>query len=281
MKTILRAKDQLESICEYRFNECIVKEDNLSFHSHEYYELHFLVDSPQMHYVNGSVIHLPKNSLVFVRPNDYHDFYNDTGRDVTILHLALSCEMIDGMLKFLSPVFSFENLIKDKYSPYVILNSVEAKSLLKMIDTLNTIAVDDKITKGITMRAVLTQIFSRFFYKPQMEKREDIPLWLADTCTAMNKVSNFSVGLERMTELSGKTKEHLCRSVKKYYGITASDFINDLRLTYIANRLLNSDLPIIDICYESGFSNLGWMYTLFKKKYGFSPAVFKKKNIQN
>ena len=66
--------------------------------------------------------------------------------------------------------------------------------------------------------------------------------------------------------------------MKKYYNITASDFINDLRLTFVANRLLNSDTPIIDICYESGFSNLGWMYTLFKKKYTASPSAFRKKN---
>lgn len=276
MKDVLYASDQLESVCEFRYNECIVKNDGLNFHSHDYYELFFLEDSPQVHYVNGDCFELPKNSLVFVRPDDYHDFYNNTGRDVTVLQLAFSLDMGNGLFEFLTPLFPSKQLLCAKYSPYVILNSVEAKSLLKMIASLNTIAVDDMITKSISMRAVLTQIFSKFFYKREPENKEEIPLWLLDTCSAMNKVSNFYEGLSRMTELSGKTKEHLCRSVKKYYGITAADFINDLRLTYIANRLLNSDHNIIDICYESGFSNLGWMYTLFKKKYGCSPAAFRK-----
>lgn len=276
MKTVLRAEDQLEKICEFSYNECIVKNDGLNFHSHDYYELFFLEDSSQIHYVNGGCFELPKYSLVFVRPNDYHDFYNNTGRDVTVLQLAFSTAMGNGLFEFLTPLFPSEHLLSTEYSPYVILNSVEAKALLKMIASLNTIAVEDKVTKSISMRAVLTQIFSRFFFKREPENKEQIPLWLLDTCSAMNKISNFSEGLSRMTELSGKTKEHLCRSMKKYYGVTASDFINDLRLTYIANRLLNSDLAIIDICYESGFSNLGWMYTLFKKKYGCSPAAFRK-----
>ena len=278
MDKILLAKDQLDAICEFRYNECIVQDRDLGLHRHDYYELIFLVDSPQIHYVNGGRFHLPRNSLIFIRPDDLHDLYNDTGHNVTVLHLAFSCKMIESLFQFLTPLFPSDSLLQKKYSPYVILNSVNAKTFLKMIDELNTIAVEDKITKNIAMRSVLTQIFSKFFYAAACGKREDIPLWLADTCAAMNQVANFSKGLPRMVALSGKTREHLYRSIRKYYGITASNFINDLRLTYIANRLLNSDLPIIDICFDAGFASLGWMYTLFKEKYGVSPAEFKRKN---
>ena len=58
--------------------------------------------------------------------------------------------------------------------------------------------------------------------------------------------------------------------------LTIPDYINDLRLNYWANCLLNSDAPILDICYECGFENVSWAYTLFKQKYGMSPLKYRK-----
>ena len=277
-KTILTATDQIEPVCEFRYNECIIDEQSPNLHCHDYYELIFIENCVQKHYVNGKAFDAPENSLIFIRPNDYHGFCNETAGKVIAHHIAFTTQMCHSLFSYLSPLFPSKELLEAKYPPYVILNSVDKKAFLKMIFSINTIAIEDKKRKNIAMRAILSQIFSRFFFDITNEENENIPLWLSDTCTAMNKVSNFSEGLPRMVELSGRSKEHLCRSMKKYYNITASDFINDLRLTFVANRLLNSDTPIIDICYESGFSNLGWMYTLFKKKYTASPSAFRKKN---
>ena len=69
----------------------------------------------------------------------------------------------------------------------------------------------------------------------------------------------------------------MARSIKKYYHVTLSQFINGLRINYIANMLMNSDIPILDLCYESGFQNVGWFYTVFKREYGMSPAEFRAK----
>ena len=78
-----------------------------------------------------------------------------------------------------------------------------------------------------------------------------------------------------MVELSGKSQEHLSRSVKKYYGVTLSEFVNELRLNYAVNLITNTNLKITDICYESGFGNLASFYTLFQKSYGKSPKKFR------
>ena len=82
-----------------------------------------------------------------------------------------------------------------------------------------------------------------------------------------------------MIQMSGKSHEHLSRMMKKHYGKTISEYINDLRLNYWANVLTNSDTPILDICFECGFQNVGWAYTLFKKKYGMSPLRYRKTTI--
>jgi len=79
-----------------------------------------------------------------------------------------------------------------------------------------------------------------------------------------------------MVALSGKSREHLTRSMRKYIGMSPSEFINDLRLNYIANMLINSNHRILDIIFASGFNTVSHATLLFRKKYGMSMSEFRR-----
>lgn len=81
-----------------------------------------------------------------------------------------------------------------------------------------------------------------------------------------------------MVELSNCSRGHLCRCMKKYYNTNPTDYINDIRLSYIANQLTVSNQSIAQICFEAGFNNVGYMYRLFKEKYGITPSKYKRTN---
>ena len=112
-----------------------------------------------------------------------------------------------------------------------------------------------------------------FDYK---EDKVKIPLWLEITVEKMKKPENFVKGIQRMYEISGKSREHLSRSLKKDYNTTIQDFVNTLRLEYCINLLSHSNLSVTDICFECGFENVSWFYKVFEKKYGTSPSKYRK-----
>lgn len=66
--------------------------------------------------------------------------------------------------------------------------------------------------------------------------------------------------------------------MKKYYGVTVTEFINDLRLNYAANMLKNSNMSILDICYDCGFDNTSYFHRKFKEKYDVTPLKFRNLN---
>ena len=92
----------------------------------------------------------------------------------------------------------------------------------------------------------------------------------------MRADGNFIEGSEKLFALTDKSREHVCRSMKKYMGMTVTEFINDLRLNFIANMLRNSNLSITAIIYESGFNNMSWAAELFKKKYNKTMREYRK-----
>ena len=79
-----------------------------------------------------------------------------------------------------------------------------------------------------------------------------------------------------MFELSDRSREHVSRSLKKYTGMTVSEFVNDLRLTFVANMLKNSNHSVSHILFESGFNNVSWASELFRKKYGMTMREYRK-----
>lgn len=276
---VLHAENEIDFPFEYRYN-CFVKNGDLAglnLHRHDYYELIYLEKASQSHFVEGKTVQIPQRSLIFIRPNDLHALYNPKKQNAVLHHLAFTEKFANSLFSFLDTDLTW--LVQAEFPPYVILNAEEAQQILSLFKELEELPKQTDFVRFVTARRILVQIFSQYLLYASMPLKQTSPQWLEEARRVMHYPENFSQGLERMVQLSGRTKEHLCRSMRKYYGTSASEFINDLRLTYIANQLVNSDAHILDLCYDSGFSNLSWMYTLFKQKYGCSPAAFRKKFV--
>jgi AraC family cel operon transcriptional repressor len=91
----------------------------------------------------------------------------------------------------------------------------------------------------------------------------------------LEKLSNLAAGMTFLRKQTGKTKEHICRSFRKHLNTTASEYINALRLNYVANMLLHSDREILDLAWDVGFCNISHFYHLFKESFHVSPRRFR------
>lgn len=58
-------------------------------------------------------------------------------------------------------------------------------------------------------------------------------------------------------------------------------FLNNIRLTEVKRLLLESDLSISEIAYNTGYSNISHFNRIFKKEFEMSPSEFREKNIEN
>ena len=71
--------------------------------------------------------------------------------------------------------------------------------------------------------------------------------------------------------------EYLAKIYKKNTGKTLKDAINEVRISRAKILLEQTDRRIIDIALETGFDNVPYFSTLFKKMTGFSPADWRKR----
>ena len=71
------------------------------------------------------------------------------------------------------------------------------------------------------------------------------------------------------------TTATFCRQFKKHVGQSYTDFLNHLRLQAACHDLAETNKPIIEIAFESGFSQLAFFYRFFRRQMGCNPKVFR------
>ncbi len=249
--------------------------ERFSYHDHDYYEIFLTISGTIKHNINGHIQHLEPGCLVFIRPQDRHLYVYQNEKNYEFVNITLDPALIDGLFSYLNPVVETSVFISSELPPSTRLSDHDIQSFLKKVDAFNTFQQEEVVTKKLKIRTFLLDIFSKHFVKHNNNEESEIPVWLEIACEQMKKTENFTAGIKRMVALSGKTQEHLARCMQKYFHVTLSEYINDLRLNYAVNLISNTNLKITDICYEAGFGNISTFYSLFLNKYDVSPKKFR------
>ncbi len=244
-------------------------------HFHNYYEMFFMLDGKAQHIVNGNTFSLETGDVVFIRPEDTHDYVCIQHQPFSMLNITFTTDVADEIFKFLGDGFNCNMLLSCKFPPQNRVLDTEFKSLLQQMTYIRTIDVNDYQRLKTALKIFIFNVITKYFNN-RNENNIYMPEWLKELCDKMNNNDNFIEGTTRMYKLSGKSREHVARSLKKYTGLTVSEYISELRIKFIANMLINSNHSIADIVFESGFNNLSWASNIFKKKYGITMNEYRK-----
>lgn len=247
-------------------------------HSHDFFEIFLITKGEALHRINDKQEIIEEGNLVFIRPNDKHNYEKSHDKNCELINLAFPASTILKLFDYFGEGFHSDKLLNAEYPPKIRLSKIEKDILISRFERLNTLRRTNKEKIKTELRILLADIFSRYFSTEDDSVNEIIPTWLIKLKTEMGRKENFVLGISKMYELNEKTPEHLSRTFKKYYNESPTEYITNLRLNYAANLLSNSDEEITTIALDCGFENLSHFYHLFKKKFDISPKEFRLKH---
>ena len=244
-------------------------------HSHEYYEIFLTLTNDIRHIINDSQEMLEIGSLVFIRPSDVHLYKK--AHPYRLINFAFSVELADEVSQFLGKELDIAKMLKCTMPPSVILTKSELKKTNGLFNHINCIPSEDIHQKRLQAKFILSTLFIKYLSRfTDYDTKQMIPTWLTYAYEQMKFHENFQIGVPAMIKLSNKTYEHLSRSMNKYYGITATEYVNQLRLNYAANMITNTNFSLTDIGFEAGFNSSSYFATCFKKYYDMTPTEYRK-----
>ena len=73
----------------------------------------------------------------------------------------------------------------------------------------------------------------------------------------------------------GVTPNHLAAVFKRQFGVPPTSYLNAKRTEHACRLLRETDVPIVEIAFEVGFSSLSAFYTFFKRSVGTAPKGYR------
>lgn len=84
------------------------------------------------------------------------------------------------------------------------------------------------------------------------------------------------VSLEEIARSENITMHHASHFIKKMLGISFQEYLNNVRFEHALSYVKDSDLSILDICMESGFSGSKYLNQMFLKKFGMTVKEYRR-----
>ncbi len=267
----------LQSEIHYRFRTQI--EAGHFPQVHDFYEIMLVTDGEIRMNLCGKQFLLDAGSLILIRPGDIHD---KSGNNCCYINLAFTPKALDELFLYLRDQDSYAAFSNLELVPPVYLNHQDFLSLKEKIQYLNTIPASQSNQTSTLMRIILFEIMTRYISPVTLTDygSMNIPNWLADALTAWQSNENRQKSLEFFCQQTGYTKEYICRSFKRYLGVSPTEYLNQQRLNYALNLMGHSDYSILEIAYEAGFKSASRFYHLFHEMYGMSPKQFLQQTYQ-
>ena len=256
----------------------IVKKFSAPYHFHPEMELTFILQGNGKRYIGANMTDYFAGDLVLLGPNLPHCWKTEEGsKENSISYVIHFTEDCFGKDFFLCPELTVvSNLFKS--SQYGLQFTGENQEIRNGI--ISSFTEKDPFTKLIMFLKLLQQLSqSSFIYLDKDHADINFSDNEKERINAVTTymIENFqtNVSLSEAASIANMTTHSFCKYFKKMTRKTFLEALNEYRIGFATKQLINTDKPIADIAYESGFRDASNFHKTFKRKLNLSPLVYR------
>ncbi len=279
----------LEQVPESLGSSFLVRDFNVPYfeaplHFHPVYELTLITESFGKRFIGDHIDDFEVGDLVFMAPNLPHfykcddKYLNDQpgGRARAII-IQFTQEFL-GKGFFSIPEMAQVKKLLDDSSRGIAFAGKTRKLVTKKMEKIRDMEGIEKLNQLLLILDILSQ--SEDY---ELLSRQNILGYHAKDNGRMKMVygyvmSNFKkqLNVKEVAEIANMSESAFCRYFKKKTRKTFISFLNEVKIAYASELLLEGKLSVTQICYESGFQNISNFNRQFKLITKVTPLKYKK-----
>ncbi len=263
-------------------------QDNLeksTWHYHNHYEISFITEGTGKRIVADSMESFHPGDLVFIGQNLPHVWIADkarfalSNRNLEMVYLQFSTTILFPQLLSMAEFANVRKALEMSERGIQIVGDTlnKVSEIMLQLPYLNGIEqllnfyrLMDIIGKSTSNIALASEEYLRKKFNTSNKRIEAIHDYF------MNNYRN-EVNLEELSQLVNMAKGSLCRFFKENSGITLWEYLNHIKIEFACKMLMNNELSIAQVCFDSGFNNLNHFNRQFRKITGITPSSYRKK----
>ena len=252
----------------------VIKTSN-EYHSHDYWEMAYILNGNATHYLNGQRIPLTRGDAFILRPHDKHCLYREPNAEEKYTHrdFYVPTEVMKTICDCIDPTKTlYDNLLNAETPPQFHIAHTKRQMIEQAASLLHN---QENTPPDIFFRSVIIELLA---YYLSLQSVSNYPTWIVDLINRIKRNTTNMKTIDDFVKSTGYCHAHVCREFKKYTGERLHEFITKTKLEYSMLLLTSSNNTIADIAYLLGFSNESNYICCFKKYFNTTPHQWRIKN---
>ena len=263
-----------------------VFQDNLeksTWHYHNNYELSFILEGAGKRIVGDSIEDFHPGDLVFIGRNLPHTWIANkeprawTNRTLEMVFLQFSPDLVSSRTLDLPEFSHAKTAIELSERGLHIIDGTlnEASKLMLKLPYLAPFdrmlhfwRLMDIIGKSKSNKKLASEEYMKSRFLP-MNKR------ILEIHNFLMKNYREGVNLDQLADVANMAPGSLCRYFKGKTGMTVFEYLLRIRVDFACKLLMDPDLSVTRICFDSGFNNLSHFNKQFRKFAGTTPTLYR------
>lgn len=260
---------------EHPFNSKITEYGDDVVHSHQFYEIFYILEGSISHTLNGENQMLHTGDMVFLNQTDIHYFNREEGNTCKHRDIIIYTDFFDSICTFMGD--NFKEAYQANALPKVLSLSLEQMENYehRITNAILTSSMNSEYRMAST-RALCVSLLNHLVENQIRHNDSYYPMWFRELLGRFHMNDFLKVGLDDILKPFHFNKSYLCRRFRQYTGYTMTEYLNQIRLQQAAFQLQYTDNTILSICNNVGFSSVSYFNKLFKQTYGVTPKSFRK-----
>ena len=248
----------------------------LKLHSHNTYELYYLLEGSRKYFIDSSLLQLEQGDLLIIPPGILHKSVGDAdGLYSRILINArpdvFNKNILNGFLtqnagsiwqipsnrrlhfETLLEKIEYETIKKDEHSEYLV-NAYLNELLIFLI----------RVNNGAEFVSI----------------SNETDRTIGEAIKYIRENYDKHINLDILSEYVNVSKTYFCKVFKKKIGEGYSDYITKVRINEAKKLLVKTDLTVTQIALKCGYNDSSYFTSSFKKMIGITPVKCRNSNLQ-
>ncbi len=253
-------------------------EEQIGLHRQPSWELSLVVIGSGMRLIGDTTEPFRSGEVVIIPPDIPHCWYfdgGDTAPDGRIENITLL--FTEDFLDNCSQNFSelrrcVENLRKNREA--LRYDGSQSRTIAAILKSMNGQSDVERLSSIIRLLAILpsadkAHTVGRYREMDKRQERLDM-IRIFVTCNVQRNIS-----LDDVVRHVGMSKSAFCTFFRQSTGKTFITYLNEYRIELACRLLRQEDMPVSEVCYHAGFTDIPYFNRTFRKHKGCSPSQYR------
>ncbi|MEL6681800.1 MAG: AraC family transcriptional regulator [Pseudomonadota bacterium] len=238
-----------------------------TLHDHDFFELFWVQNGKVRHHQPDGIETLIEGDTIFLQPGHAHALQG-RGADALVVSISIHPDTIGAIVERHPSLNDWLFWSGD--------GPVKTHRDIRQLAAMNHAAVQleqshcDRLAAEAFILPLCADLKAN-------DLPSDTPSWLSSACRAAKDPSVFRAGSGGLVALTGKAHPHVSRTMRRYFGVTPSDYVNQIRMEFAARMLTTDSSAVSQIAEECGIPNMSHFHKLFRQAHGLTPLQYRQK----